>query len=574
MSAEAAGGNIVAFLERSAAWVPDRPALLFGGGGGSRESGRRLTFGELRAGSERLAAGLRAAGLAPGDRAIVMVPMSPELYLVLLGLLRLGAVAVFVDPWIGLSQVAAFAAFAEPRAYLGVGRSHWLRLLDRGLRRLPITVTTGRRLGGWPARRTLAELLGTSASAPVHPAATSDPALITFTSGSSGTPKGADRTHGFLAAQHRALAAEFAYRDGDVDMPMFPVFALNNLALGIPSVVPRMDFRRVDRLDAAPILMQIECHGVTTATASPPFFDRLADAVESGAARAPRLRRILTGGAPVSDAQLTRWRRVFGDTEIVVAYGSTEVEPVAHLEVGERLAVSAPIGGDAGGRASAGIGGGYCVGPIVPRLDSRLVRIERGPIELGAEGWAAWEVAGEDGVGELVVRGDHVCRGYFRAPEAVRRNKIVEPSGRVWHRMGDTGYFDAEGRFWLVGRVHSTIFHRGAPVHAQRLEQVARGDDPRIRRAAAVGLEDDELGERVVVVLELAETAGAGPAAAELDGDPRAAALARLTAAGLPADEVAVASRPLPLDPRHRSKVDYGRLRRRLTAGRRRKGGR
>ena len=101
-------------------------------------------------------------------------------------------------------------------------------------------------------------------------------------------------------------------------MPMFPVFALNNLAVGVPSVVPTMDFRRVDRVDAAAILRQMREHGVTTCTASPPFFDRLAATRQN-----PGLRRILTGGAPVSDAQLLAWRRAFPGTEIL----SASVEP-------------------------------------------------------------------------------------------------------------------------------------------------------------------------------------------------------------------------------------------------------
>jgi acyl-CoA synthetase (AMP-forming)/AMP-acid ligase II len=544
----AADHNALNLLRRSAERVPERPALIFGGGSKGSPV-RRWSFGELWQRSGRFAAGLAAfpsSGLKPGDRAVVMIPMSPELYAALVAVLRLGAVAVFVDPWIGARRLAAFAAFAEPRAWLGVPRSHLLRSLDDRLRRLPVTVTTGRRLGPWPARRTLAELTveGPGETPTVHPVSPDDAALVTFTSGSGGRPKGADRSHRFLVAQHRALAREFPYRDDDVDMPMFPVFALNNLALGLTSVVPQMDFRYADRVEPAAILRQMETFGVTTVTASPPFFDRLAAHLEAGLRPAPPLRRLLTGGAPVSDAQLQTWLRTFPGTEIQVVYGSTEAEPVAHVEANERL--------------TAAGGPGYLMGTIVPELQRRLVRITRGPVDLARGGWPAWEAAPGE-AGELVIAGEHVCRGYFRDPEATRAAKVFEPSGQVWHRMGDTGTLDAEGRFWLVGRVHSTILRRGRPVHAQLVEQAALGDraGEGLRRVAAVGLPHPEFGEKVVLVLEV-------DTAVDAAGRIRERVEERLRRAGQSADEILLTRRRLPLDPRHRSKIDYPRLSRLL----------
>jgi acyl-CoA synthetase (AMP-forming)/AMP-acid ligase II len=520
--------NVLSVLHEVARRVPDCPALVM-------ESGA-ITFGGLRERIGRAAAGLRRLGIGAGDRAIVMIPMSVDLYVALLALLEIGAVAVFVDPWIGRRQIASFAAFAEPRAWIGTPKSHLLRLLDPRLRAIPAAVTTGRRLGPWPAPLSLGELESEPGDGAIHPVSPDDPALITFTTGSSGEPKGTNRTHGFLLAQRAALAAEFPSREGDVEMTMFPVFALNNLAAGVPSVVPPIDFRRVDRVDAGRVLALMRRHGVTTCTASPPFFDRLAAAAER-----PALRRLLTGGAPVSDAQLRVWQRAFPGTEILVAYGSTEAEPVAHLTAEERLAATNP----ARPRAP-----GYCAGRPSGRVRTKVVRIHPGPIELGEEGWAPWELpAGE--IGELVVAGDHVCRDYYRNPRAVRETKIAD-GGAVWHRMGDTGSFDAEGRFWLAGRVHSTIRRAGGLVHPQLVEQAARGDDPRIRRAAAVGLPDPELGERIVLV---AETTAAG---IEEEISRRAAA------AGLVLDEILLTPDPLPVDPRHNSKIDYGALRLRL----------
>jgi olefin beta-lactone synthetase len=525
--------NVLAVLRQVASRVPDRPALVMAEGS--------VTFGELWRRIGHASAGLRRLGLAPGDRAVVMIPMSIDLYVAMLGTLEMGAAAVFVDPWIGRRQIAAFAAFAEPRAWLGVPQSHLLRLLDARLRAVPFSVTTGRRFGPLPARTTLTELEAPGKEGEVQAVGLDDPALITFTSGSSGEPKGANRTHRFLLAQRAALAAEFPAVEGDVDMPMFPVFALNNLASGVTSVVPDMDFRRVDRVDASRVLDQMHSHGVTTCTASPPFFDRLAAEVARRPGNRPRLRRILTGGAPVSDAQLRTWRRVFPETEILVVYGSTEAEPVAHLTAEERLSVQ---------NVDRPKTPGFCTGVPCERVRTRVVRIHPGPIDIGAGGWADWELPAGD-IGELVVSGEHVCRDYYCNPGAVRENKIADGEV-VWHRMGDTGSFDREGRFWIAGRVHSTI-HRGEHlVHPQLVEQAARSEDPRIRRIAAVGLPDADLGERIVVVVETDED-GIGSEIAD-----------RLRTAGLPVDEILLTAKPLPVDPRHNSKIDYGLLRSRL----------
>jgi acyl-CoA synthetase (AMP-forming)/AMP-acid ligase II len=536
MSPPVEGANVTARLAELARRHPDRPALLGGEAGAAS-----ITYRELWRSIDGASAGLRRLGLAPGDRALVFIPMSIDLYVALLALLKMGAVAVFVDPWIGLRQVAAYAAFAAPRAFLGTPRSQLLRLAFRPLRSLPVAVTTGRRLGSMPAAATLAELAAAAGDGSVFPASPEAPALITFTSGSSGVPKGVNRTHGFLWAQHRALAAELPPEEGDVDFTTFPVFALNNLAGGIPSVVPGVDLRRIDEADPEAVLGSMRARGVTTATASPPLVDRLAAAVERVPARRPPLRRLVSGGAPVADSQLEAWRRAFPRAEIVLAYGSSEAEPVARIGAEERLA--------------AGGGRGTCAGRPVAAVRTRLVRIHRGPIELGAEGWGPWEVASGE-VGELLVAGEHVARDYFRNPAAGRENKVTESGGRVWHRMGDTGHFDPDGRLWLVGRVHSTIFRRGEAVHAQLVEQAARGEDPRIRRVAAVGLPDPEVGERLVVVVESRSGRAVGREVA-----------ARLAAAGLPADRVLVSRRALPVDPRHRSKIDYPRLRSRLGHG-------
>ncbi|MCU0856978.1 MAG: AMP-binding protein [Pontiellaceae bacterium] len=501
--------NITSLLDSSAERHPDRPALIFG-----KES---LSFSRLLLNVKQCANLLSAHGLNPGERVIIMIPMSPELYIVLLAIIRCGAVAVFVDPWIPMRQIANFSAFAKPSGFIGIPKSHLLRLMNPTLARIKISASTGPTLLGIPAQFSLTAISSQSASMDPVPVSPNDSALITFTSGSSGIPKGANRTHGFLKAQHEALCQELDYRDDDIDMPMFPVFALRNLAAGITSVIPEMDFRNVAAVNPVILNRQILENRVTLVTASPPFIDRLATLENS-----PVLRKIMTGGAPVTSKQLHQWHRAFPDANIDIIYGSTEAEPVAHLSSHERLEAEGKIG--------------FCCGKPTALLNTRIVTIRNGRI--AAEELDSLTLP-QGETGEMIVSGNHVCRDYFNNPDAVRENKIIMPDGTCWHRMGDTGYFDEMGRFFLTGRVHSTIVRNGTLLHAQLVEADVAKQIPHAKRIAA--LEQDG---KLVVIIQ-------GERA-----DHR-----------IDADHVIFTNTPLPVDPRHNSKIDYSKLRKLLEKG-------
>lgn len=355
------------------------------------------------------------------------------------------------------------------------------------------------------------------AEAAPAPVSLDDPALITFTSGSSGIPKGANRTHGFLIAQYEALCQELDYRDHDIDMPMFPVFALRNLAAGTTSVIPEMDFRKVAEVDSEIISRQIRQNNVSLVTASPPFIDQL-----SKLKSPPALRKILTGGAPVTANQLKQWHRAFTSTEIEIIYGSTEAEPVAHLSSHERL--------ESEGKE------GFCCGKPTSLIKTRIIEIRNStvsPEELQKRTLPQGET------GELLVSGNHVGRDYFNNPKAVQENKITEPDGTCWHRMGDTGYFDEEGRFFLTGRVHSTIVRNGQILHAQIVEAGAAKQIPKAKRVAAL----EQNGKLIIII----------------QGEP--------AEHSIDADKIIFTNKPLPLDPRHNSKIDYSKLRNLLERG-------
>lgn len=520
--------NIAARLAERAALHPERTAIVEYAGGRAR----RITFGELARRVAALGAGMREAGIGAGDRVLLFVPMSIDLYAALLATLHAGGVAVFLDAWAGRERLDAAVAAARPKAFVGSPRAHLLRLLSPAVRSIPVKWIAGRR---WP-RLASHERPGASPDAAlVRP---DDPALVTFTTGSTGKPKGAARSHAFLWAQHRALAAHLGLTERDVDMPTLPVFVLNNLAGGTTSVIPDFDPRRPAEIDPPAILAQLRAEGVTTSSGSPAFYERLAGWCAEQGTKLP-LRALWTGGAPVYPP-LARLLADATEGEAHVVYGSTEAEPVAGIEARAMLAAM-----ERGGE-------GICVGPPVPEIELRILRPHDGPVELGPRGWAEWGAAPGE-TGEVAVVGAHVLPGYLDDPAADRENKVRD-GGHVWHRTGDAARLDAEGRLWLMGRVGQRVVRAGETWWSTPAEVRALGA-PGVRHAAYLGLPDSALGTRAVLCVE---TEGG-----RLGETERAAILARLHP--VPVDELRALPR-IPRDPRHASKTDTAALRRLLQA--------
>ncbi|MCP3872023.1 MAG: AMP-binding protein [Desulfobacteraceae bacterium] len=534
---EAPDYNVVTHLYKAAEQYPDRLAIVLQQQGESRS----ITFKQLWNKIDSFSAALIERSVRPGDRIVLMIPMSIELYIAMLGIIKAGGVAVFIDPWIGIKQIASFCSFASPKGFIGISKSHFLRLFRKELICLPLTVSTGSCLFGFPARWSFTSFLKHLGNGSIFKAAPDDPALITFTSGSSGVPKGANRTHGFLLAQYKALKTEFPYEPDDIDMPMFPVFALNNIAGMRTSVIPDMNFKNLAEVQPDIIYKQMVENNVTTATASPLFFDKLSAYLSAQNLKLPRLRRILTGGAPVQDDQLIKWRQCFGDTKVTIVYGSTEAEPVSHITLEKRMALS---------KQKKDSIKGYCTGTPASSIKAKVIKINKKPI-IFQQNWKNYEVANEMDIGELIVTGDHVCRDYYNNHDAVISNKIIDADDVTWHRMGDTGYFDQSGMFWLTGRIHSTIIRDQKNYHAQLIEQTVSENFPVIEKVAAIGMSDLQLGETITIVIN--------PGKNHLEPD---LIKKQMTDLGYPIDSIIITTTKLPVDPRHNAKTDYGKLKR------------
>jgi acyl-CoA synthetase (AMP-forming)/AMP-acid ligase II len=536
--------NVISFLHKHARLFPQKVAIQWVTGktlqvldGTSNLSHESITYNDLVDKINVISGGLKKIGIGKGDRVIIFVPLSIELYLTMFAVQRLGAIAVFLDSWARKGHLGVCAQVVQPKAMICFEKAFELSVAVPEIANIKIKIAVGPHEKNYTSD--LGALLKSTSLADVEPVEPNDTALITFTTGTSGVPKGADRTHRFLAAQHRALDKEIPYREDDRDLSVFPIFSLNNLAGGVTTVLPAIDLAVPSDKDAAIIVNQLFSTNSTCCTLSPSIFVDIAEYCRKNQVTLGNLRRVVTGGAPISKDNVKDFKAIAPSVQIVVLYGSTEVEPIAHIEANEMLRDEAEREG-------------VNVGRISEDLDYKFIKIWRKDVKLGVRGWQEWEV--EKGkAGELVVSGAHVCENYYNNLEAFKSTKIREADGKIWHRTGDVGVLDEQGRLWLVGRVHNTIVRANEylfPVYAEIL--LKRLDF--VRQAAFLGMKDTRLGEKTCAVFSLKEGFKSE------DMESYAAIVKSLFEENkIPVDEIKMV-KEIPMDTRHHSKVEYSKL--------------
>lgn len=478
--------NISRPLTEMARLQPEAPAIIF------PQERRTLTFRGLEQESNCIASGCGPIGITRGMRVALLVPPSPELFAITFALFKVGAVPVFIDPGIGARNMKGCLADAEPEAFIGIPKAHAARRMlgwGRATLRILVTVGGGRFWGG----TSLAELCRTTTGElPFTPADTrrDEVAAILFTSGSTGAPKGAVYTHGTFAAQVDALKALYDIKPGEVDLPTFPLFALFAPALGMTALIPRMDFTRPGRVDPRSILGPAEDYAATTMFGSPALLNRVGRYGVANGIKLPRLKRVISAGAPVSAAVLERFAALLQeDAEIFTPYGATEALPVSSIGSREILGETGRMTGE---------GRGVCVGRPVNGISLAIIPISDEPIERWQEELAL--PAGE--VGEIAVRGPQVSTAYLNRPEATRMAKIADPSGGVWHRMGDVGYLDKTGRIWFCGRKAHRVVTERETLYTIPVEGVFN-THPEVFRTALVGINGTRESKHPVLCVEL-----------------------------------------------------------------------
>ncbi|RKT36363.1 acyl-CoA synthetase (AMP-forming)/AMP-acid ligase II [Microbacterium sp. AG1240] len=508
---------------------------------GSDGSALRVSWRQLADRVEQLAAGFHRMGVRRGDRVSLLVQPGPTLTAVLYACLRIGAVVVVADRGLGIRGLSRAVRGASPRFVVGevAGLAAARALGWSGIRisasRLPSA--TARLLG---VSHSLADVAARGASGVLpEPPASSDDAAVLFTSGSTGPAKGVVYTHGQLSALRDALGDHFDVHEDSGLVTGFAPFALLGPALGTRSATPEMDVSAPRTLTATAVARAVRESEAKIVFLSPAAVTNVVatsgDLDDADRAALADVRTFLSTGAPVSLELLRAAQRLMPNAVAHTPYGMTECLLVTDITLTDLE--DAAASGQEGVCVGAPIGSGRVL--IIP-LD-----------ELGR---ATGALTTDPAVtGEVVISAPHLKRGYHRlwaTDREATRDVAPDPTAR-WHRTGDVGHLDENGRLWIEGRMPHVIATSDGPVTPVGAEQSIERVHG-VARAAVVGVGPEGLRQCVAVI---ETTAGARRAAL---ADPS------LTEAIRKSTDLPIAAvlqvRALPTDVRHNSKIDRSRL--------------
>ena len=500
--------NIVEILFENAQKYPEKLAII--------HKKEKITYGKLTQDVKDYAQYFLSKGIKKGDNVLIFVPMTIELYKILSAIFYIGATAVFVDAWADKNRLDQALTIVPCKAFIACPKAFILKFMSRKVREVGINLMFPSPLekeGRISMRRM--SIRNSGEGYKIEPATPDTTALITFTTGSTGLPKAAKRTHEFLLEQHFVLKKHLQPQENDVDLASLPVFVLHNLACGTTSVIPDFNPQKPADINPKKILNDIKSNGVTTSVGSPRFYEKLAIFGEIKG-----LKRIFTGGAPVFPKSAKLLQEKFVDCDVEIVYGSTEAEPIASISTHELLAFK----GD--------VKDGLYVGKPIDDINIKIIKPSDDIIE---DFESMWLPTGE--IGEICVEGKHVLKEYYNSEQAQKFAKI-HYQNQIWHRTGDAGYLDNEGRLFLMGRVKNRFEHNGKEVYVFPIEN------------ALLEIEGIEIGtilkinSEIVLVIETKL--------------PKAKLEQELKERNFEYDKLIITR--IPRDPRHNSKIDYDKL--------------
>jgi acyl-CoA synthetase (AMP-forming)/AMP-acid ligase II len=471
------------------------------------KEGIEYTYGEFKQMITGTRAHLESLGVRKGSKVLVFITMSAELYAVLEALFSLGAVTIFLDPWMKGRRMESIIRDIKPDLLIlnkKASKYSWLLVSTWFLKKWKIN-SLPKNTDQWK----------------IEEVKDDDTALITFTTGSTGKPKGANRTYSFIDAQAQALKAKLIGEnlEQNIDYTNLPIVALAGFAIGNTVIIPKINLMKINKANSKEMIEHIHASRVSRLIVSPSLLKVILEGIKSHGQGA--IKHIVTGGAPIS-YRLIQECNVHSEIFFESMYGSTEVEPISGAAMNEIY------------QAQYNPLKGLYVG--APDALTKVVVLKPSQNNVDAQYFSEFQLP-SGSIGEIIVAGDHVNKNYYKNPKAFARYKIIDFQGEVWHRTGDIGYVE-DNIIYLVGRENRIMKKGEEYFYPFPIEQFIQMEFD----VEDIGYLQNKSGEFVLYI-------GSGM------GLDKQKVKDKIVSVGYPIDRIIAQSNPLPRDPRHKSKL-------------------
>ena len=401
---------------------PDNTALF------DLKTGNKITFTQIDTKSDEICSYLIQKGFEKGNKIVVFVPIGIEFYLILTAIFKMGLQAVFIDPYAGIEHINKCCEMISPDGIIGSGKTLLKGFFLKGIRKIGKKINYikmmehSEKLSTYKKNKNQKKIQNEKIDG-------STPALISFTSGSTGFPKIIMRTHEFLLGQHNVLEKNLKFEKETAVYSSFPIFLLSHMATGITTFIPDLNWRKPVESDFGNIVKQITENNIQNIILTPAIFENIVKFCKDEKIMLENVQKVYTGGAPVFYSLMKKIKDVFTNAKIIALYGASEAEPISVLNFEDITEEDIE---------NMKNGDGLLAGKIVNEIELKIEELEKMPKKNKIS-----EIKGE-----ILVRGENVVDGYLN---------IEKNSDEKWHRTGDLGYINKKGQLILLGRVKGRI---------------------------------------------------------------------------------------------------------------------
>ena len=410
---------------------PDNTALF------DLKTGNKITFTQIDTKSDEICSYLIQKGFEKGNKIVVFVPIGIEFYLILTAIFKMGLQAVFIDPYAGIEHINKCCEMISPDGIIGSGKTLLKGFFLKGIRKIGKKINYIKMMEH-SEKLLIYEKNKNQKIIQNEKIDGSTPALISFTSGSTGFPKIIMRTHEFLLGQHNVLEKNLKFEKETAVYSSFPIFLLSHMATGTTTFIPDLNWRKPVESDFGNIVKQITENNIQNIILPPAIFENIVKFCKDEKIMLENVQKVYTGGAPVFYSLMKNIKEVFANAKIIALYGASEAEPISVLNFEDITEENIE---------NMKNGDGLLAGKIVNEIELKIEELEKTPEKNkilknnNIEDFSALK-------GEILVKGENVVNGYLN---------VEKKPNEKWHRTGDMGYINKKGQLILLGRVKGRI---------------------------------------------------------------------------------------------------------------------